>query len=365
MCIFANKKSVMLSISIIIPVYKVKQYIQRCLESVIYQDFNDVDIECIIVNDCTPDDSMVIVHHIISNYHGLIRFEIVEHKINRGVSAARNTGLSQATGDYVFFIDSDDYLQQDCFRLIIEYLKKFPESDMIVGNVKQCNGDDILLQKMDKPLYIDDRSILFQRMLRHQIYLYPWNKLIRRNLLVDNCICFEEGIIYEDVVWSYELFSCLSSILLLPQITYIYENNPLSIVNTTFTNEKADFVLRSYARGVSIIMDNPPDPNRYHYNLTVDYLLFMMNFLMMGVDLISRHPISDASAKAFRNIRVSLLTRSTKYGRLIMSSFCLLLFPPFSYIQKFRVFRRHYYKIDAILNRFCHFFDFLHNKKRI
>ena len=355
----------MLSISIIIPVYKVEQYIQRCLESVIHQDFNDVDIECIIVNDCTPDDSMVIAHQMISNYHGLIRFEIVEHKINRGVSAARNTGLSQATGDYVFFIDSDDYLQQDCFRLFIDYLRKYPASDMIVGNVEQCNGDDILLQKMDKPLYIDDCNLLFQRMLRHQIYLYPWNKLIRRNLLVDNCICFEEGIIYEDVFWSYELFSCLSSILLLPQITYIYENNPLSIVNTTFTNEKADLVLRSYTRGVSIIMDNPPDPNRYHHNLMIDYLLFMMNILMMGVDLLSRHPISETSAKAFRIIRLNLLSRSMKYGRLIMSSFCLLLFPPFSYIQKFRVFRRHYYKIDAILNRFCHFFDFLHNKNRI
>lgn len=355
----------MLSITIIIPVYNVEQYVQRCIESVITQDIEDVDVECIIVNDCTPDDSMAIVHQIISDYHGSIRFEIIEHEKRRGVSAARNSGLLKAVGDYIFFIDSDDYLLPNCFIYFLDNLKKYPMSDVIIGNVKACNGDDLLIRHIKEPWLIDDCNVFESRMFHHQIYLYVWNKLIRRKILMDHKILFVEGILYEDQLWSYELFLYLSSVLLLPKVTYIYENNPLSIVNTTFSQERADLVIRSHTICINKILNNPPISEKYQTNLAVDYFLFMMNILMTGVDLLYRFSVHDDTAKAFQIVRLRLFTRSIKYGRLLLSLSSLFLFAPFCYVQRIRFFRCHYHHIEVVLRKICHLTDFLHNKKRL
>ena len=89
----------MIKVSIIIPIYNVAQYIKRCIDSVLIQECVDCDIECILVNDCTPDDSMEIVRSMMDDYHGEIHFVICNHDKNKGLSAARNTGILVATGD--------------------------------------------------------------------------------------------------------------------------------------------------------------------------------------------------------------------------------------------------------------------------
>lgn len=355
----------MVSISVIIPIYKVEQYVQRCIESVIVQEHSEANIECIIVDDCTPDKSMDIVRQIVSDYNGTICFRLFKHEINRGLSAARNTGLLHATGDYIFFIDSDDYLLPDSFQYFINNLEEHTEVDMVMGNVRNCKSGETLIYNLYEPWFIDDCNVFVPRMLHHQIYHYAWNKLIRRKILMDHNIRFIEGILYEDQCWSYELFSHLSSIILLPQDTYIYENNPTSIVNSALTPERADLVLKSYTHSVSKMLDNPPDPDRYRQNLSVDYYLYMMNYLMNGVDILSRCPISETTAGNFRELRVRFIYHSFKQGRLLLSLFSLLLFPPLCYVQRLRFFRKNYYYIEAIVNRICHVTDFLHNKNRL
>ena len=201
-------------------------------------------------------------------------------------------------------------------------------------------------------------------MLRHKIYLYAWNKLIRRTLLTDNNVLFISGILYEDQAWSYHLFSCAHSVMLLPQITYVYENNPQSIVNTTFTPERAELTVHSYAISTTYMLDNPPDGYRYKRNMTVDNLLFMGYFLMNGIDLLSKFSMSSAVVHEFRLVRGRLMCRSLRYGRLLISLFFMLLFTPMSYIQRLRWFRAHYDKIELAINRLAHATDFLHNKHR-
>ena len=355
----------MVSISIIIPIYNVEQYVQRCLESVISQDYGDSCVECVIVDDCTPDRSMDIVRQIVSGYSGVLCFRLLEHKENRGLSAARNTGLVQATGDYIFFMDSDDYLLPDSFRYLLSYVKNYPEADMIMGNVRNCKYGDTLISNLHEPCFINDCNVFVPRMLHHQIYHYAWNKLIRRRLLMDYNVRFIEGILYEDLCWSYELSSYLSSILILPQITYVYENNPSSIVNTVLTQDRVDVMLKSYTISVNKMLDNPPDQDRYNKNLAVDYYLYIMDSLMKGVDLLYRFTISDAIANDFRTIRVRFFTRALKCGRLLLSIYSILLFPPLSHLLRIRMFRKNYYYIDAMVNKICHVTDFLHSKKRL
>lgn len=355
----------MISISVIIPIYNVEQYVQRCLASVMAQDCIDASIECIIIDDCSPDKSMDIVREMVADYHGSIRFRLLKHDRNRGLSAVRNTGLQNAVGDYVFFIDSDDYLKPDSFHYFCDNLEKYPDIDMVVGNVEKCEEGDTLIRDIQEPYLIDDCNVFFSRMLHHQIYLYAWNKMIRRDLLMEHRILFEQGILYEDQSWSYLLFSHLSSVLLLPEVTYVYENNPSSIINTTFTEGNAYKVIRSYTKSTLILLDNPPNPDRYSRNMVVDYLLFMDNYLMNGVDVLSRFPMTTVTGRAFYAVRLKLLFRSLRYGRLLLSCFFLVLFSPLCYLQKLRFFRRHYYNIESVVNIFAHLTDFLHRKEAI
>ena len=233
---------------------------------------------------------------------------------------------------------------------------------------KQHNArSDIVLfiNGIQEPLLIDDPNIFFSRVLHHQLYLYAWNKLIKRQLLIDNNIFFVEGIIYEDQCWSYQLFSQISSVLLLPRLTYVYEHNQNSIVNTTFTSGNANKAVWSYTVSTNMMLDNPPSPGKYRTNMTPQYLLFMLHFVMNGVDVLSRFPISVDIAKDFRVTRFALLTCSLRYGRLLISCFCLLMFWPFSLAQKLKAFRHHYYDIESVINRLSHLTDFMHNKNRI
>lgn len=352
----------MAAISIIIPVYNVEPYVRRCLESVMSQGDAGASLECIIVDDCGQDGSMSIVRQIIEDYEGPIRFTIASHEHNRGLSAARNTGLAKASGDYVMFIDSDDYLTDGSMQYFIDMLGQHPGADMVMGNVRNCKDGSLLISGIEEPRLLDDPNVFFPDMLHHRIYLYAWNKLIRREVLTENGILFEEGILYEDQLWSYQLFKCLSSVLLLPKVTYVYENNASSIVNTTFTPEKASKALWSYALSCNKMLDMPPDRDRYQRNLTVSYLLFIANFLMNGVDLLLHCKVDKETAKPFRAVRRRILLRSLSCGRLSLSAFLLLLFPPLSHLQKWRFFRHHYYDLESAVNRISHLTDFLHRK---
>ena len=120
-----------MTISVIIPVYKVEKFVRCCIESVIAQECTDFNIECLIVDDCSPDGSMSIVHDVIDRYKGTcISFHVIRHEKNMGLSAARNSGIAAAIGDYLFFIDSDDYIPEHAFTNMVSYLK-----DLFLGLV--------------------------------------------------------------------------------------------------------------------------------------------------------------------------------------------------------------------------------------
>ena len=102
----------MMNISVIIPVYNVEKFVERCVRSIMNQTYTE-GVECIIVNDCTPDDSMKIVEKLVKDYTGTICFKLLNHKQNYGLAAVRNTGMNAATGEYIIHIDSDDYCEPD------------------------------------------------------------------------------------------------------------------------------------------------------------------------------------------------------------------------------------------------------------
>ena len=188
----------MLKVSIVIPVYRVSAYIERCLYSVMNQTYSV--FECIIVDDSTDDDSIEKCERMLSSYKGAIRFVILHHEKNRGLSAARNTGLKAATGEYIFFLDSDDVITDDCIEKLMETASQDLSVEMVQGNAKTYNNSffDNRTKHYSQRHAESNENVrtLFYR--NHEIPVYAWNKLIKRSFLFENHLFFHEGLLWED-----------------------------------------------------------------------------------------------------------------------------------------------------------------------
>ena len=125
-----------MNVSVIIPIYNVEQYIEECIASVAAQTYKDFDI--IAINDCSTDSSLEILRECIDKYNSpKDRISIIDHERNRGISAARNTGILHSTAEYVYFLDSDDTITPDCLeKLVKASLQHGKSMDMVVGNYR-------------------------------------------------------------------------------------------------------------------------------------------------------------------------------------------------------------------------------------
>lgn len=174
-------------ISIIIPVYNSENYLEKCLDSVFSQTFDDYEV--IIVNDGSPDGSQAIIDRYLGAHPDRI---IALQQENAGQAAARNKGLSLARGEYVFFVDSDDYLHRDALQKAYSHAVSH-DLDIVCFGFYQVENGSI------SP--VADCQLTHEDILKHYILneTSPWNKLIRRSVLADNGLRFSVGRIYEDL----------------------------------------------------------------------------------------------------------------------------------------------------------------------
>lgn len=153
------------------------------------QDYTD--IECIIVDDCSPDDSILKCEKLIREYVGLIHFKIIHHKKNRGLSAARNTGIGAATGDYVFYLDSDDEITKDCISKLVSAIREDVSVEMVQGGYIDNDLIDIYKQQ-ERPsttfYKITSKKEVYKHYYHNIIYITAWNKLIKRSFIQENHI---------------------------------------------------------------------------------------------------------------------------------------------------------------------------------
>ena len=229
-------------VSVIIPVYQVSDYIERCLSSVIRQTYQH--IECIIVNDATEDDSMEKCERMIASYSGPIRFRVVHHESNKGLSAARNTGMRNASGDYLYFLDSDDEITPNCIESFVKTAEEFPNAEMIVGNYQTFPEHEQRSLRLDKglPSSMETNEAIAAAFLAHRFPMNAWNKLTKSSFLLDNNLFFKDGILYEDIHWTFFVIKYLQHIRINKAVTYHYYIRPGSIV----TDAKEDAVGKSF-----------------------------------------------------------------------------------------------------------------------
>lgn len=222
-----------MKISIIVPVFKVELYIEKCIKSILQQTYTG-DLECLIIDDATPDNSISIVEQMLSEKkNNNIEFKIIHHKQNKGLSAARNTGIHNATGDYIYFLDSDDFLESNCILELTRMLHKYPDVELIQAGAISKNQVLSLKDKTDLPEYTQNKEWIKQTLLRRDILpVTSWNKLIKKDFIIKNNLYFKEGIIHEDEHWNYFACKFLSSIAICKKDTYNYITREGSIMHS-------------------------------------------------------------------------------------------------------------------------------------
>lgn len=232
----------MTKLSIIIPVYGVEKYIERCCVSVFEQTYKN--FELIFVNDCSKDKSEEIVLRVIKLYEALgISTKIIKHEVNKGISAARETGLNAATGEYILYVDSDDYIAPDMLELLISRANE-TEADIVYCDFYEVkNGQQLYV---DQSLKVTEPALITAAMLRQEIVWAPWNKIFRRSIAVEHNIHWPIGInIGEDLVVIAQLFCYAKRIEHVSNALYFYNrdniNSYLNIWNssTCYQNTRA------------------------------------------------------------------------------------------------------------------------------
>ena len=218
-------------LTVVIPVYNVERYLKRCIESVLAQEWKDYEI--LLVDDGSTDHSPQICDDYVKDYD----FISVIHKENGGLSEARNTGISHAKGEYVYFPDSDDWIEPDTFIALAEALES-QEFDIISFNRDFVKGEEDAIVSEPEVTQVFEGKDAFVQMLKHRyITGFANDKIYRKSLFVDNNILFPSRKYYEDLGTNYKLFLSAKKVYATNQKYYHYLiDNPDSI--TQSWNEK-------------------------------------------------------------------------------------------------------------------------------
>ena len=211
--------------SIIVPVYNVEKYLDKCLASILEQTYND--FECIIIDDGSPDNSNIIIDKYVKLDQ---RFKVI-HQKNMGLSAARNAGLDIAKGDYIVFVDSDDYIAND-------YLEKFAAKIASTNAEIVVCGLTEVFKDYEKSIVFEDESteVIKQNILADVWPSYAWNKCYKKSLFAN--IRFPVGKIFEDILIIPEVCLYARKIVCIPDKLYYYNRHNENSITANLSSEK-------------------------------------------------------------------------------------------------------------------------------
>lgn len=226
-------------VSIIVPVYKSEAYLSRCLDSILNQTYTNIEV--ILVDDGSPDQSGMICDEYAKKDS---RIKVI-HQENKGVSSARNAGLKIAGGEYIGFVDSDDFIAPEMYERMVENMNK--DRDLVICGCNRCNSDGELQVKKAKPLtYYELQcpqealpSVMYQR-----VTMAVWSKLFRRNRILSEAgevvVFFDEKLNnHEDFIFICEyICRCREKLYFLPERLYYYCDQKGSLSNSEKSFDK-------------------------------------------------------------------------------------------------------------------------------
>lgn len=270
-CYSTHRKKKM-KFSFIVPVYNVEMYLEECINSIIEK--SEIEKEVILVDDGSTDNS----GNICNQYSIENDCVKVIHKSNGGLSDARNVGLSVASGDYIAFVDSDDYIKINCMYEVEKLIEIYDNPDVVfmkrisfieTKGAKIFN-DEGLTSEINM-LRGDDLYIYFASLKK-----YPASaciKVIRRSFLLDNNLFFEKGILSEDIEWGMRLFPKITRAVFCPADYYYYRTKRMGSISNSVSEKNVMDNFRNFKKGVTLAKKSDNNAQRIMIMSFTEYLL--------------------------------------------------------------------------------------------
>lgn len=218
-----------MKLSIIIPCYNAENHIERCLNSLVNQNFDTIDYEIIIIDDGSTDNSIKVIENFKNTRNNILLFK----QANKGQGFSRNRAIYLAKGDYIYFIDADDYLAHNSFRLVFDYLVTH-KLDLVGFKTKitnELNLIDTSTKEIPNGITVTTGVDFILKNKKHR--LEAWWYIIKREYLIESKFKFEEGKFLEDVIFTFKVLNSAKRFAFLPMDIHRYVQNP----NSTMQNE--------------------------------------------------------------------------------------------------------------------------------
>jgi len=258
-------------LSLVIPVYNVEEYLESCIDSVLSQ--NDKDLEIICVNDGSTDSSRDILRRYEKKVYNM---RIIDQE-NKGLSGARNEGILNAKGKWVMFLDSDDKLEDDFVKALIPFLRSNNDCDLVEYEYKTIYPNGAIRRNCNffkvKTLNMSGTEVFNNKIKTNTFYFSAWNKVLKKDFLINNEIFFREGVLYEDIEFSTKAINIAENIKFLNEVGTIYYKRNSGTITTTKSKRNLER-MNSYARMIDFL---------YDYNSNILDKQFFKNYIVSRV----------------------------------------------------------------------------------
>lgn len=246
-------------VSIIIPIYNVEAFIIKCLESVYRQTYKNIEV--ILVDDCSPDQSVKIVEDYQKKIDTYFPTSIIRHRENKGLSISRNTGTEHSTGDYIYYLDSDDWISDDCIELLVNSALEY-NSDVVIGGTicylekEKVEKEVFRLRNKQKKLLTQVE--VFDAFIQCQWPVIAPNKLYKNSFLKENKLKFEPNLLAEDELWAFLWAQAAERVSFVNKNTYYYFLRANSIISSKKKKNFEDmfFILNKFSEQFNLEKNN-------------------------------------------------------------------------------------------------------------
>lgn len=311
-------------LSIIIPVYNIELYIDDCIKSCITQNINSQDYEIIIVNDGSSDDSLKVVQR-YQQYNSNIT---IINKINGGLSSARNAGLNVAQGKYIWFIDGDDVISNNCIKDLLSYIQN-QDLDILFINYSRIHEtaeiNNTTLSAYDFNNGILSGGDFFKN--RQGDFLMVWRYIFKKSIFSDHGLRFYEGIIHEDVEFTHKAIYYAKRIGICYSVIYYYRTlRKGSIMSDKKTTLEKDSILK-IIHSIQSFRDNNVDDTQYKKLLDNYLLQIVANYIAYREKVYNITGSRDLlDIRKSLNIRYKNIINTKKKIQLFMIKNCIIIY---------------------------------------
>lgn len=235
-------------VSVVVPIYNVKKYLQQCLDTLLVQK---IDMEILLVNDGSTDNSLTICEEYTQKHSNII----IINRENGGLSDARNAGTIVATGDYIYYLDSDDWLAPNAISILLDFANKH-NCEIVQGGFYYAYEDHLLYNNARKHPQVLSRGEAMQELVKNDyVKNFAWGKLYKADIVKNHL--FPKGKFYEDAYWQHLIINECNHYGIVPTPLYYYRQRT-SGISGEFSLRNLD-LLKGYENRLAFIQDNYPE----------------------------------------------------------------------------------------------------------